>query len=567
MKLFDQSVLAAAQAAPIYIPPTIPLGLGDDAWRDASKAIRLDHDIVVPGLVRPFHPWQAAAYEFALASIARWGGCLVGDDMGLGKTAVIQALVAYYLNKRPGYAICVAPPVAAGGYITELRACFPHLTIAIVKGITRKDLPTADIYFISDDSRTMQAWLTDSHVDAKGHKVYEASAWVKGASIITRDEIHRDKGAAGGKHNGRSRTMLAVGRHCRATGTPIVGATGTLLTNRPVEGFLPLQTIGGDDLVKAITPGSTTLNGYLWRYCAPTQGVAKGGRKYTKFGQIDTARALELHDCLRRTVYVRREKSDLGEGVLPNSGWCVLPIALPDGTMARYQRVERDFYNLVAEERGAVWADKLGRAQAIVQMGMMREEAGVAKAEAAADYIKDLIDEGKQVIAFYDHTRVWEKLALALLGKGISIVSINGKVTDQARIDAIEDFQAGRAQVCIAQLKAAGMAVTLTAASEAVYVQVPWAAGDLAQTAGRNLRVDDITKARAAAGESITWHVLQTHYADGDATFDSVIFNVLQHKAAVCDAVNAGRPVTMDETSVQQEALQAWVPSKRHFGW
>ena len=91
---------------------------------------------------------------------------------------------------------------------------------------------------------------------------------------------------------------------------------------------------------------------------------------------IDTAAALTLHEYLRRTVYVRREKSDLGEGVLPHSGWVVAPLALPDGTMRRYQRVEHDFFNLCAEERGKVWADKVSRAQAIVQMGMLREEAG-----------------------------------------------------------------------------------------------------------------------------------------------------------------------------------------------
>lgn len=569
MNLFDPSITAAATAAPVAaVAPVAPLAaiLGDDTWRDASKAITLDHDVVIPGLVRPFYPWQLAAYEYALASIARWGGCLVGDDMGLGKTAVLLALASEAIARTGRPAIMVAPPVAEGGYITDLQACFPHLRFGVLRGHTRKAVEPADIYFISDDSRTMQTWLTDVSTDAKGHKHLTASAFVQAAGFISRDEIHRDKGN-GGKPTGRAKVMLAIGNWCRLTGTPIVGATGTLLTNRPVEGFIPLQVIGGEALVKAVTPGANALSSYLWRYCAPMQIRVKGGRTVTKFAGIDTARALELHDLLRRTVYVRREKGDLGEGVLPHSGWLVLPVALPNGTMTRYQRVEKDFYNLISEERGKVWADKASRAQAIVQMNMLREEAGVAKAEAAADYIKGLVDDGKQVIAFYDHTSVWLKLALALAGKGLRTVSINGKVTGDDRIEAIDEFQRGDAHVCIAQIKAAGMAVTLTAASEAVYIQVPWSAGDLAQTAGRNLRVDDITKARAATGEKITWHVLQTHYADGDATFDAMIFQVLEHKAKVCDAVNAGRPVTMDENSVQQEAMLQWTPSKRHFGW
>jgi hypothetical protein len=571
--LFDPNLGAAAHAAPIapVAPPAVAFtGLGDDAWLAASKALTLDHDIVVPGLARPFHPWQAAAYEYAQASIARWGGCIIGDDMGLGKTAVLLALAAERVASTGRYAIIVAPPVVEGGFITELHACFPHLTLQYVSGHKRRPLDPADIYLLSDDSRTMTTWLTDVNTNpATGKKVHTASAWVQGASFVAQDEIHRSKGN-GGKPTGRARAMLAVGEWCRSVGTPIVGATGTLLSNRPVEGYLPLQIVGGERIIKAVTPGAHSITGYLWRYCAAKQGVAKGGRKYTSFGGIDTKVALTLHDHLRRTLYVRREKSDLGEGVLPHSGWVVTPMALPDGTMRRYARVEHDFFQLCVEERGQLWADKVSRAQAVVQMGMLREEAGVAKAEAAADYIADLvIEEGKQVVAFYDHKRVWEKLALALLGKGITVTTINGSVTGDDRKAAVEEFQAGDAQVCLAQIKAAGIGVTLTAAADAVFVQCGWAAGDLKQCADRILRADDISQARAAAGERVTWHVLQAHYHDGDATFDAHIWDVLEKKAAVCDAVNAGRPVTMDEDSVQKEALMTWQPSQRHYkgGW
>jgi SWI/SNF-related matrix-associated actin-dependent regulator 1 of chromatin subfamily A len=570
--LFDPSLGAAAQAAPVPVAPAATLftGLGDDAWRDASKALALDYDVTVPGLARPFHPWQAAAYVYANDSIARWGGVIIGDDMGLGKTAVILALAADAVRTTGRPAIIVAPPVVEGGYINELHACFPHLRLQVVKGHKRRPLDPADIYLLSDDSRTMQTWLTDVGTNpATGKRVHTASAWVQGASLVAQDEIHRSKGN-GGKPTGRARAMLAVGEYCRAVGTPIVGATGTLLSNRPVEAYLPLQIVGGERIIKALTPGAHSITGYLWRYCAPTQGTARGGRKFTSFGGIDTTVALTLHDHLRRTFYVRREKSDLGEGVLPHSGWVVAPMALPDGTMRRYQRVEHDFYQLCTEERGAVWADKVSRAQAVVQMGMLREEAGVAKAEAAADYIADLVlEEGKQVVAFYDHKRVWEKLALALLGKGVTVTTINGQVTGDDRIEAVAEFQRGDAQVVLAQIKAAGIGVTLTAAADAVFVQCGWAAGDLKQCADRILRADDISRARAAAGERVTWHVLQAHYADGDATFDAHIWDVLEKKAAVCDAVNAGRPVTMDEDSVQKEALLTWQPSQRHYkgGW
>lgn len=569
MDLFDQAIIAAASAPAAPLSASVTTAaltskvLGDPDWIEASRALAPRTPVSVPDMVRPFLPWQAASYSYAIDSIARWGGALLGDDMGLGKTQVLFALANRFIGN--GYAIMVAPPVAEAGYIGDLRAAFPHLTMHVVKGHKRVDLPKADLYFISDDSRTLRTWLLD-HVgeDKKGKPVFHASAFLRGAAILTRDELHRDKGN-GGKPSARSTTMLRVGEYLRSAGRPIVGATGTLLTNRPVDGFIPLQIIGGPDLLTALTPGtrSGSVMAFLWRYCAPQQGVGKGGRKYTTFAGLNLDEAVKLHNYLRATVYVRREKSDLPEGQLPHSGWIVTPLALPGDVMARYNRVQRDFLALIQEESGpeAMW--RAAKAQAIVQMGKLREEAGVAKAAAAVDYAKDLTDQGQQVILFYEHTRVWEALANHLIKANITFTTINGMVTGEARKDSIAEFQAGDVQVMVAQIKAAGMSVTLTAAPHAIFVQCPWSAGDLKQAADRILRVDDITRERAAKGERITWHVLQTCYWDGDQTFDAALWSVLEQKAQVCDAVNAGRPVTMSDESVMHQALMAWQPRRK----
>ena len=563
MSFFSTTVTEAATAAPVA--PVVPAfqGLGDDTWLARSSALEPHVPVTITSMQRPFHPWQASAYLFANESIARWGGALVGDDMGLGKTQVLLALAADRIAATGKPAIVIAPPVTEGGYMSEIKACFPHLRFATLRGHKRQPLEPADIYFVSDDSRVMQVQLTDVD-EVNGKKVHSANSTVAGASIIIRDELHRDKGNQG-KPNGRGNTMLAIGAYCRATGTPIVGATGTLLTNRPIEGLIPLTVIGGEALVLALTPGARNVSSFKWRYCAPVEVHIGGGQTRTDFGGLDVEHALELHEYLRRTVYVRREKSDLGEGVLPNAAFLVAPLALPDSAMKRYNRVCTDLYNLIHEEKGKAWADSAVRAKVIVQMNMMRSEAGVAKAQASADYIADLVAQGEQVVAFYEHTDVYLKLGAALSGKGISHVSINGSNTEQGRKDNINDFQNGHAQVMIAQTTAAGIGVTLTAACHAVFLQLPWSAGSLKQACDRILRCDVISADRAARGESITWHVLQACYADGEQTFDANIWNVLLAKAAVTDAVNAGRPVTVSDESVQYEALMAWTPSAKRL--
>lgn len=552
MSLIPTNILTATAAAPS--PVVIP-GLGDDTVLAASLALTTDQDIAL-AMVRPFLAHQAAAFVAAEASIERWGSVLLGDDMGMGKTAVMCALAVSHA--RPGHpAIVVAPPVTRHGWVTELRAMFPTHTLAFLHGRTRGAVPTADILFVNDDSQTMEAWLTDiSIVKAGGrdHKVHAASAIAKTASIIIRDEIHRDKGN-GPRPSGRSKVMLALGEWARSTSTPIVGATGTLLTNRPVEAFIPLQILGGEELVKAVTPGSSRMSGFLYRYCG-----AQTSSFGTTFTGVELDTVNDLHEYLRRTVYVRREKSDLGDA-LPHSGWIVLPLALQGEAMQRYKRLEKEFLAMMEEEHGPAAAWRMARAEAIVKMQKLWEEAANAKVGATVEYISDLVTDGKSVVAFYVHQKAHDALQAGFAKAGLTTVSINGKVTGDARTEAIEAFQAGEANVCLAQIKAAGMGVTLTAASDAVFVQVPWSAGDLKQAADRIYRCDDITRQRALDGEAVTWHVLQAAHGDGSPSFDMAMWAVLEKKAKVCDAVNAGMDVTMPEEAVMKMAMESFYSS------
>ena len=551
MSLIPSTILSATPVAPA--PVVIP-GLGDDTVLALSSALTTAMPVTLPGLVRPMLAHQAAALVAAEASIARWGTVLLGDDMGLGKSGVMIGLAVPRIT--PGHpALVVAPPVTRHGWITELRAMFPGLTIGFLNGRKRGDVPTCDILFVNDDPLTMQAWLTDvTTIEKNGKpvKVHVASKVAKLASIIIRDEIHRDKGN-NEKPGTRTKVMMALGQHARTAGITIVGATGTLLTNRPVEAFQPLQILGGEELVKALTPGSDRLSGFLYRYCGVSRsqfGTDFGGASHIE----------DLHEYLRRTVYVRREKSDLGDA-LPHAGWVVLPLALQGSAMVKYRRYEKEFLAMIEEEKGPAAMLRASRAVAITQMQKLWEEAGVAKVPAAVEYVADLVHDGDQVVVFYSHQSVHDALKAGFDKAGITTSSINGSVTGDNRTENIIDFQAGGTNVVLAQVKAAGMGVTLTAACHAVFVQTGWSAGDLKQCADRIYRCDEITKQRALNGEAVTWHVLQAAYADGAPSFDHAMWAVLERKAHICDSVNAGTEVTMPEESVMKMAMEAWYNS------
>ena len=585
MSLFDDNLLSMANT-PVAAPITTTFtGLGDDAWFAASQALATDTPVHPAGMVRPFLPWQAAAFTYALASIARWSGALVGDDMGMGKTQVLQALIHDALGKartagtHKAYAIVVSPTVAEHGWRTDLQASFPGLKMHTVRGRTvdHSTLPEADIYFISDDPLTLKAWLAIENKLASGKLHTVASEWARNATIVVRDEIHRDKGNMG-KPTTRSRVMLAVGDAVRTAGRAIVGATGTLLTNRPVEAYVPLQIVGGEQLVVALTPGASKMSGFLWRYCAPTQKSIGHGRTAWDFKGQDNESALQLHEYLRRTVYVRREKADLGEGVLPDSGYNVVPIALDRSALVRYNRIAKDLYNLIVEEKGVEAAMRAERSLVVQGMMAMWQEAGKAKAPAAVEYMLENIPADESVVMFFHHESVRDAMMLALVNAGVSYTVIDGKVTDKrdkhgnvtdpARTQAIEEFQAGEVRVMLAQHGAAGLGVTLTAAKHAMYIQLPWSAGTLAQCSGRILRVDQTTMDRAANGERVTWHVIQGCYDNGDPLFCGNMWDVLCRKSHLVDSVNAGKPITITDDNVQMAMLESWMPdAKRYGGW
>jgi hypothetical protein len=121
-----------------------------------------------------------------------------------------------------------------------------------------------------------------------------------------------------------------------------------------------------------------------------------------------------------------------------------------------------------------------------------------------------------------------------------------------------DEFQAGDTQVMLAQLQAAGQAVTLTAARHSVWLQTPWSAGMLAQQKDRNRRCDTVSRDRAERGETVEYHVLQAAKDDGRDTFDMAMWRVVEAKAKVCDAVNAGQDVTLPDEAIMFEALREW---------
>ena len=145
-------------------------------------------------------------------------------------------------------------------------------------------------------------------------------------------------------------------------------------------------------------PGIRNVIGWAYRYCSPTHNGFG-----TDWTGADERRLPELHDLLRQYVYVRRERKQIGN--LPDGNFLIQDLAL-NGAMGRYSRLQREFLQVLFEEKGPEAMNRAARAEALQRMLHLRIEAGKAKAQAVCEHVQDLLNDGKQVVLMYEHTQV-----------------------------------------------------------------------------------------------------------------------------------------------------------------
>jgi SNF2 family DNA or RNA helicase len=111
-------------------------------------------------------------------------------------------------------------------------------------------------------------------------------------------------------------------------------------------------------------------------------------------------------------------------------------------------------------------------------LATLRRLLGEAKAAPAAEWAREKLSTGvDKILLFAWHTNVIETLAGLLLD--FNPVTITGATSTADRDDAVRRFQDNpETRVFVGQIKAAGTAITLTAASHIGIVEPSWVPGE-----------------------------------------------------------------------------------------
>lgn len=299
--------------------------------------------------------------------------------------------------------------------------------------------------------------------------------------------------------------------------------TGTPILNRPIELFTMLQRLDPLDL-------GADKWAFAHKYCGAKEKEVTIVKRNPKTGKvISVERKMvwdfngasnldELQEKMRSKFMVRRLKKDVLKE-LPAKRRQIIP--LDRSGAEKLLLAEQKLARQIGFEEMARKLES-GGAVAMTEMSKVRHELGLAKVDTAIDHITDVLENTSKVVVFAHHRDVIEELHRAFQGAGM--VSVHGGVPATLRQRYVDVFQSNpNCRVFIGQIQAAGVGITLTAASTVIFVEQDWVPGNMSQAEDRCHRIGQ--------QESVL-----VQYLVFDGSLDATMAQTLIKKSRVAEA-------------------------------
>lgn len=282
--------------------------------------------------------------------------------------------------------------------------------------------------------------------------------------LVILDEAHYCK-SAGAK---RTRAALKLARDADVTYL----LSGTPMPNDPTE-LYPVLKILWPELLEEV--GVHTKQAFLDRYCVYTE-TDWGPRIW---GLTKLAKA-ELVPMLRRFM-LRRKLAEVALDLPP--------------LRFTVERLPKD--PELAAKLLELGADMESDDE---HLATIRRVLGSYKAEPIArKLVEELRDSKHKLVVLYHHRKTGEALRRVFMDADYGVVGFDGRAHSSIRQQAIDAFQKPypSARIFLAQQTAAGVGITLTAASEIVLVEPSWSPADNDQAIKRIHRIGQDKPCRA----------------------------------------------------------------------
>ena len=454
-------------------------------WWQAQKVDKKERNKItirkIPGLGGKLYRFQLQGVNYIDNQCGR---ALIADEMGLGKT--IQALAWLQLHQKkvkPVMVIC--PSFLKINWMRETRQWTTGMDVQILSGQTPYKI-TGDFVIINYD--ILPHWETElKRVDFKTIIVDEAS-------YIKNNQAKRTK------------TFKKLSKRV----THLIALTGTPIENRPVEIYNIVYAIKPSLFPNWVTFVLDFCEGHIGNFGWDVSG---------------SSNTLLLNQILNESIMIRRKKKDVLKD-LPSKQFIKVPLQIDN--RKEYTKAEKEFaqymkekldkrkfedleekektkllnyaeekemevedgltkelYKEVKKEKIRV-ARKYGK---FLSFEPLKQLAVEGKMKEVIEWIEDFLQSGEKLVVFTYH----QKTINTLMAHFTDALKIDGSVLGKKR-QAIQDkFQNNPSvKLLFGQIQAAGMGITLTAASNVAVIQFPWNPGIYFQACDRVHRISQM---------------------------------------------------------------------------
>lgn len=441
----------------------------------------------------PLLPHQVEGAGWLAERLSRRLGAILADDPGLGKTLTTATALIVAPNTLPAIICC--PANVKSTWLAELQQLRVPLEVVVVEGL-RGPLPRAHVLICNYDLL----------------RARETQLKRLGARAIVFDEAHILKEPTPHeRHRAAVATNLA-----RAIG-PTLLLTGTPLPNRPDELWRLLHL--------ADPKTWSSFHQYKERYClAPDRSDLVLGRQLvTDHGAVYHYDELQarMAPCI-----LRRIKAEVLPH-LPPKRRQVLSTELEPIDRRHYDEAEKNVVTWLRQLGSTARAEAATRGQAIVKIQMLRRIAAVGKLrKAVPEMLATWFAQPKppKLVVFAYHRQVLRGVHTLCDRLGVRAIGF-GRSDAAQRQAAVDTFLAGRADVFLAPIRAAGVGINLqSAAHHALFLERLWEPWAMIQAEDRLHRL----------GQRSPVEII---YLDAHRTVDNHIAAVLAAKQQLIDVV------------------------------
>lgn len=432
---------------------------------------------------------------------------IVGDQPGLGKT--VQAILTAALSGRK-CVLVICPSTLKENWKREFKM-FVGWESMILSDRVKKTWHTFNrvgmVRVFITNYESLKKYFVESIDKGENERLrlnhIRFNQNIALFDMVICDELHRCKDGA----TQQSKFVMGIAKDKEY----VLGLTGTPVVNKPKDLISQLHIINR----------LQEMGGYKYfmnRYCG---GNGSGA-----------ANLKELNYKLSKLCFYQRQKKE----VLTELPDKIRQMVLCDiSTRKEYNEALNDLAEYLHKwkNKSEEEVEKSLRGEIMVQIGICKNISARGKMNEVIEHINEVIESDEKIVVFIHQ----KEIAEVLLKHYPGAVSVRGDDSMDSRQGAVDAFQRDpKTKIIICSIKAAGVGLTLTAASRVAFVELPWHPADCDQCEDRCHRI----------GQKDS---VQCTYFLGKDTIDERIYKLIESKREIANTITG----TVDD--IQREFI------------